>query len=145
MFLIPPLERLPSCALSVTPSRAGPDLTIVVAGEAVCATADQLHDQLVEAFGPEVGRLTLDLGGLSFCNLRGLGALHQAVVAARRSGIDVTVRGMSRQLTWLHAAFPDRLSIDARQELAWSGPRRGLLVVETATGPDQPWESAGTA
>nr|WP_239521386.1 STAS domain-containing protein [Blastococcus saxobsidens] len=120
-------------------------MVIVVAGEADWTTADRLLDQVLDALGPPVERLTLELGGLTFCNLRGLGALHQAVEAARGFGIDVTVRGMSGQLAWLHASFPDRLSTGGRQDLVWwSAARRGSLVVESAPSQGRPWESSGT-
>lgn len=125
-------------------SPSGRELTIAVAGEADWTTADLLQEQLVAALGPGLERLVLDLGGLGFCNLRGLAALHEAVDVAQRAGVDVTMRGMSRQLTWLHSSLTELLPARGRSDLAWSGSPRGSLVVET-TAPEHPWQSADTA
>lgn len=142
MTLLSPSFVRPSCSLTVSSSPSGHELTIAVAGEADWSTADQLERQLVAAFTPEVMWLVLDLGQLTFCNLRGLGALHEAVEAARKSGIDVTVRGMSRQLGWLHATFPDRLSPletpVVGEKVLFQGDLRTLAPLHT-------WESADTA
>lgn len=123
-------------------SRHGPELTIAVTGDADWSTADELEDQLLAALRPDVERIVLDLGRLGFCNLRGLGALHEAVAAARHSGIDVTLCGMPRQLAWLHCAFPGRLSPAGRPDLPRAGARRGQLTIAPLPARN-PWKSAG--
>lgn len=143
LVLVPPFVR-PSCPLTVSSSPSGQKMTIAVAGEADWATAELLERQLVAALTPEVVWLVLDLSDLTFCNLRGLGALHEAVEVARRCGIDVTVRGMSRQLRRLHATFPERLAplepASERPGVPAHGYRRA--------GPGHPapsWEGSDTA
>ena len=143
LVLVPPF-LLPSCPLTVSSSLSGQEMTIAVAGEADWATADLLERQLVAALTPEVVWLVLDLAELTFCNLRGLGALHEAVEVARRCGIDVTVRGMSRQLSRLHDTFPERL---ASVEGASDGPGVPFRGHRRA-GPAHPapaWAGSDTA
>lgn len=135
-------ERRFSSALSVSPCSAGPGLVVVIGGEADWTTADQLREELAAALAYGPRSAVLDLTDLVFCNLRGLAALLEAVEVARRSGTDVTLRGMSRQLTWLHASL---LSATGRSGAAWSGYARGALAVEAVTASAHPWESADTA
>jgi len=49
--------------------------------------------------------LILDLTDLEFCNLRGLRALLGVVETAQLGGVDVAMRGMSRQLSCLHHRY----------------------------------------
>lgn len=144
MKLLSPSFARPSCSLTVSSSPSGRELVIAVAGEADWSTADLLERQLVEAFTPEVLWLVLDLERLTFCNLRGLGALHEAVAVARTSGIDVTVRGMSRQLGWLHATFPERLSPIEGPAGERGAPLRRDVPVD-ASALARTWESADSA
>jgi len=134
----------PSCSLTVSSSPSGQEMTIAVAGEADWATAELLEQHVVAALTPEVEWLVLDLADLSFCNLRGLGALHEAVEAARRCGIDVTVRGMSRQLSWLHATFPERLAPLEGASGRLQVPSRAHRAAEPGH-PAPAWEGSHTA
>ncbi len=105
----------PGWLLVCTDSRRGP-LTLLVLGEADIATADQLRQALLEAVAghPDtvnddeviVAEVIVDVAGLDFCGLAGLDALHAGLGAAQTAGVVMTVRGMSAQLTWLHATFP---------------------------------------
>lgn len=138
-----PISRW-ACSLSLSSSLRGGDLTIAAVGEVDWTTADAFADRVIDHFDSELRTVVLDLSGLTFCNLRGLGALHEAVAVARRAGIDVTLRGMPRQLAWLHCSFPDRMSSGRTgQEIPWIGPRQGALAVEPLPA-DHPWESAVT-
>ena len=119
-------------------------MTITVAGEADWATAELLERQLVAALTPEVVSLVIDLRALSFCNLHGLGALHEAVAVACRCGIDVRVRGMSRQLSWLHATFPERLARLQGTPGHPGVPPRGHRLAG-AGHPTPAWEGSDTA
>lgn len=143
ILLSPPFARQ-SCSLTVSSSASGRYMSIAVAGEADWSTADLLEQQLVAALTPEVVSLALELGELTFCNLRGLGALHEAVEAARKAGIDVTVRGMSRQLSRLHAAFPDRLAPLDAPAPRFGAPARRRAAEDPVLGMCA-WESSGTA
>jgi anti-sigma B factor antagonist len=84
---------------------AGPCLVVVVAGEADCLTAPQLRDQLTAALAYGPRSLILDLTDLVFCNLLGLRALLDVIETARQGGVDVAMRGMSRQLSCLHRRY----------------------------------------
>ena len=87
--------------LSVSAVSSGPCLVVAVAGEADWVTAGQLRDELTAALAYGPRSVILDLTDLGFCNLRGLGALHDFCEVAQRASVEVTVRGMPRQLGWL--------------------------------------------
>lgn len=99
-------RRSPHGGLSVSPCSSGPALVVVVGGEADWATADQLREGLTAALSYGPRSLVLDLTDLEFCNLHGLRALMGAVETAERAGVDVTVHGMSPQLSWLADHVP---------------------------------------
>ena len=98
-------ESRPPGRLSVSPFSAGPCLVVVVAGEADCLTAPQLRDQLTAALAYGPRSLILDLTDREVCNLRGLRALLEVVETAQLGGVDVAMRGMSRQLSYLHRRY----------------------------------------
>ncbi len=132
---------LSACSLSLSSSLRGGDLTLAAAGELDWTTADAFADEVIAHLAPALRTVVVDVAGLTFCNLRGLGALRQAVAVARRAGIDVTLRGMSRQLSWLHVSFPERLSsVRTGQEASWTVLRQGALAVEPLR-TRHPWES----
>lgn len=134
------LSESPPQWLSVSAVSSGPSLVVSVAGEADWVTSDQLRDQLMQtlAYGPR--SVVLDLADLKFCNLRGLGALHEFCDVARQASVDVTVRGISRQLTWLIDTLRSVLAGELRDH-SWA--RRPILraVPETSTGVGGSWDS----
>ena len=87
--------------LSVSAVSSGPRLVVAVVGEADWNTADRLRDQLTQALAYGPRSVILDLADLEFCNLRGLRVLMDFCAVARKASVDVTIRGMSRQLSWL--------------------------------------------
>lgn len=93
-------------SLSVLPLRNGPQLVLVVRGEADVSTAAHLRNSLLAAlaFTPEM--IVVDVSGLTFCSLAGLDALNEAAVAAQTAGISLQLRGVSRWLSWMHRSFP---------------------------------------
>ena len=86
--------------------RAAEQHVLVVVGQADLATADQLRDDLTDALTGQPLSLMVDLAGLDFCDLSGLDALHDAAQQAHAAGVQLTFRGMSTQLAWLHRTFP---------------------------------------
>lgn len=88
--------------------RTAEQRVLVVLGDADLATADQLRDQLTGALTGQPPSLLVELAGLDFCDLSGLDALHDAARQAHAAGIQLTFRGMSAQLGWLHRTFPPR-------------------------------------
>lgn len=93
-------------ALLVMPMRAAEQHVLVVVGEADLHTAAQLRSQLLEMIRAEPPSVLVELGALEFCDLHGLAALDDAARAARDAGIELSFRGMSAQLSWLHHTFP---------------------------------------
>lgn len=81
---------------------------LVIVGEADLANADQLHADLASALARKPPSLVVDLAGLDFCDLSGLDALQDAARQAQAAGVQLTFRGMSAQLAWLHRTFPGR-------------------------------------
>ena len=133
------LSECPPQWLSVSAVSSGPSLVVSVAGEADWVTSDQLRDQLTQALAYGPRSVILDLAELEFCNLRGLGALHDFCDVARQASVDVTVRGMSRQLTWLIATLRSVLAGDLRDH-SWA--RRPLMAApETSTGVGGSWDA----
>lgn len=100
MTIHPVCEYPPQC-MSVSAVSSGPCLVVAVAGEADWNTADQLRDQLAQALAYGPRSVILDLAYLEFCNLRGLGVLNDFCDVAQKSSVDVSIRGMPRQLRWL--------------------------------------------
>ena len=100
-----PMVECRSSVLSVSPVSVGSCLIVVVAGEADWITAPELRERLTAAlaYGPQ--SMVLDLTDLEFCNVVGLRALLEVVAAARQVGVQVAMRGMSRQLSCLHRMF----------------------------------------
>lgn len=90
------------------PFPTGPELVVVVAGEADLATAGQLRAELVAALGNRPRTMVVDVADLAFCDLQGLDALNDAARVAQDAGVTVALRGMSAQLAWLHRRFPWR-------------------------------------
>ena len=123
-------ERRSSAELSVSPCSAGPRLVVVIGGEADCVTADQLRAGLAaaHAYGPR--SMVLDLTDLVFCSLQGLRALVAAVETAEEAGVDVTLHGMSQQLTWLYDIFQAE-----RATYAKAVPARSPQLSVTPRGP----------
>jgi anti-sigma B factor antagonist len=102
----------------------GQDVVVVVSGEADLATAALLRDELVGALSRGPRSLVLDAVDLTFCDLRGLDALTDAVHEAEDEGVVVTLHP-STQLSWLMAAAARAAVTDARQDgwLAKAGGR----------------------
>ena len=88
--------------------RAAEQHVLIVVGQADIATAEQLRDDLTDALTGRPPSLLVDLAGLDFCDLSGLDALHDAARQAHAAGVQLTFRGMSAQLAWLHRTFPPR-------------------------------------
>lgn len=104
MLSSPTVEYRPP-GLSVSPVSAGPCLVVAMAGEADWVTAPQLREQLTAALAYGPRSLVLDLTDLVFCNSAGLRALLGIVAVARRAGVQVEMRGMSGQLSFLYRTF----------------------------------------
>lgn len=126
--------------LTVSAVSSGPRLVVAVAGAADWVTADQLRDQLTQAvaYGPR--SVILDLADLEYCNLRGLAALNDFCDVAQRASIDVSVRGMRRQIVWLCDTVARVLTGD-HGVCTWA--RRPLLraVQQASTAVGGSWDS----
>ena len=105
----PSHEAQPADSLTVSTTRVGRAVVAFVAGEADWATAERLRDALLATLSDGPSSLDVDLSDVTFCNLRGLDSLHAVVRSAQQAGVRVTLRGMSRQLSWLQRTFPGRL------------------------------------
>lgn len=102
-----PDARDVACAgLTVLSLRAAEQDVVVVVGEADLATAGKLRADLLGAVDTARGPVVVELGSLTFCDVRGLRALQEAERAAQAAGVGLTFRGMSRQLSWLYDTFP---------------------------------------
>ena len=108
-------DRRSSEALSVSPCSAGPRLVVVIGGEADWTTADQLREGMAAALAYGPRSMVLDLTDLTFCDLQGLRALLAAVEAAEQDGVDVTLHGMSRQVTRLYDLYQEGCRTYGRQ------------------------------
>jgi len=122
------VSECPPQWLSVSAVSSGACLVVAVAGEADWVTADQLRDQLTQALAFGSQSVILDLAGLEFCNLRGLGALHDFCDVAEQAAVDVTIRGMPRQLTWLIDTIQTCVLAGERRDHGWA-PRPLLRAV----------------
>jgi anti-anti-sigma regulatory factor len=98
-----PSSRAPQGRLLVLPIRDGTRLVVVLAGEADLSTEDLLRAQLVGSLHSRLRSLVIDATDLTFCDLRGLDALRDAVRVAECAGVAVTIRP-SAQLARLTAA-----------------------------------------
>jgi hypothetical protein len=95
--------------LRVFPFPAGPQVVLVVTGEADISNARALRDQLIDASVSGSPPLVVDLVDLEFCDLNGLDAMREAAAIAETAGVGMTFRGMSRRLRWLDGTFPFRM------------------------------------
>lgn len=96
-----------SSRLVIMPLRAAEQHVLVVVGEADMQTAGQLRTQLINLlWAAPASSVVVELAALGFCDLSGLDALHDAARAAADVGVALTFRGMSPQLSWLHATYP---------------------------------------
>jgi anti-anti-sigma factor len=136
----PVCESPPQEWLSVSAVSSGPGLVLAVAGEADWVTADHLRDQLTQALACGPRSVILDLTGLEFCNLRGLGALHDFCDVAEQASVDVTFRGMPRQLTWLIDTIQTCVLAGERRDHGWA-PRPLLRPVPASTSVGSPCDS----
>lgn len=105
---VPGSRLRPAPGLLVMRLRTAEQRVLVVLGDADLATADQLRDQLTGALTGQHPSVLVELAGLDFCDLSGLDALHDAARQAHAAGVELTFRGMSAQLGWLHRNFPPR-------------------------------------
>lgn len=141
---IDPVTESPPRWLSVSAVSSGPCLVVAVAGEADWNTADQLRDQLTQALAYGPRSVILDLADLEFCNLRGLDALNEFCEVAQKSSVDVSIRGISRQLRWLFDCLVTGLGGDHAVCIRASRP---LLraVPALSTGSASSWDSRAPA
>ena len=123
----------PTGWLSVSPRRNGPQLVLVVLGEADLSTAGQLRDELLAAFAFTPASIVVDVSGLTFCGLAGLDALNDVVAAADAFCIPLELRGMSRQLSWMHRRFPARPTAPAGRRALPAAPL--VLVADSPPAP----------
>jgi anti-anti-sigma factor len=81
-------------ALRITSESEGTRAVLRVAGELDLATADQLRDRIRALLGREsaVTELVLDLAGLEFLDVTGLGALLEARRKLAAIGATLTLR-----------------------------------------------------
>ena len=105
--------------LVVRTAAEGQHVVVVVSGEADLATAALLRDALVGALTHGPRSLVLDAVDLTFCDLRGLDALTDAVHEAEVAGVVVTLHP-STQLSWLMAAAARASVTDGRRD-GWLG------------------------
>lgn len=90
----------------VSAQEVGCAALVRVFGEGDVATADLLRCGLSELLSSARGRCTVDLSGLSFCDLKGMDALRAAGLTAHLAGVTVSWRGLSPLLSWVCRLFP---------------------------------------
>jgi hypothetical protein len=95
--------------LRVFPFPVGPQVVLIVAGEADMSNAGALRAHLMEASVAGSPPVVVDLVDLEFCDLFGLDAMREAAAIAETAGVGMTFRGMSRRLIWLDGTFPFRM------------------------------------
>jgi anti-sigma B factor antagonist len=76
--------------LEIETRREGDSLTIALSGEVDLATVDRLDLAIRSAEETDVGRIVLDLSGLSFLDSTGLSVLLQAKARHREDGNRLT-------------------------------------------------------
>lgn len=101
-----PVPTTHSMGLTVAQVANGPQLEMVVAGEADICTSEHLRTELLSGLRSPPAAVVVDVSALTFCDLSGLDALHAVSLFAIRAGIPLTFRGMSTVLTWLDCTFP---------------------------------------
>ncbi|MFC5061921.1 STAS domain-containing protein [Actinomycetospora atypica] len=98
--------------------RQVPVEVVRVIGEVDLTTAGQLASALAELVARPAARIVVDATRMTFCGLRGLGALHDGARLAAAHGAGFAIVGLSGQLTRLSrelwpaphpAVFPDRV------------------------------------
>lgn len=110
----PPAVAPRELRLRVVPLPGGPELVVLVAGEADLSTYELLRDQLVSVSAGGPTAVIVDVSGLSFCDLSGLDALLEAACISSGAGVPMTFQGMSPRLSWLFATFPHRHTTASR-------------------------------
>lgn len=105
-YCVVPASPVRPPGVLVTALRTAGQHVLVVVGEADMHTAGYLRIQLIDPLRSKPPSVLVELGGLKFCDLAGLDALHDAARAAHDAGVALTFRGMSAQLAWLHRTFP---------------------------------------
>lgn len=94
----------PAGPLLVLPFPDGERVVVLLSGEADLSTAAVLREELERSLAFRAPSLVIDARELTFCDLSGLDALHDAVDVAEQSGVTVTLRP-SAQLRWLVAVL----------------------------------------
>jgi anti-anti-sigma factor len=81
-------------SLRITAEADGPTTVLRLAGELDLATADQLRERVAALVGGGTGlrHLVVDLGGLEFLDVTGLGALLEARRKLLRTGASLCLR-----------------------------------------------------
>lgn len=82
------------------------EVRVSVIGEADLCTARQLRCALIGVLRQQPAVVVVDLAGLSFCDVRGLDALQDALVLSRATGVRMSWQAASPLLQWMHDAFP---------------------------------------
>lgn len=105
--------------------RAAEQDVLVLLGEADLATSQLLVEQVVRALPSPPRPVVIELGALTFCDLSGLDALYELAGAAAAAEVQLTFRGASPQLQWLH-----RTAVAPRHaSRRWAVELHGLDVV----------------
>lgn len=125
-----PPRGLAGPPLSVLALKAAEHDVLVVLGEADIATAELLHDLVLQALPDPPRPVLLELGALTFCDSAGLDALRDVARSAQNAGVPLTMRGQSEQLRWLQRTV--RSSCRACSHVA---PALVELDGRTATAP----------
>jgi anti-anti-sigma factor len=102
---------------------------VVVGGELDAATADQASDYVRQIIDRVSGPVTVDLGGVSFCDARGLRALVQIAAHSRTTGRRVRLTAVRpavlkiMRITGVDLSFPELGSRPSRtlRHAAYSG------------------------
>lgn len=94
--------------LNVVLSITGTVGVIVVAGELDVYSAPRLKQSVGEALRSQVGRVVLDLAGVSFIDVRGLEVLVEVARDARDRGAGIAIRHPSESVVRVR----DRVGLD---------------------------------
>ena len=98
--------------------------TVLLSGELDIATADHAYAYLRDVVDSQQGPITMDLGGLTFCDAAGLGVLARIAGYARRAGYPVRLAAARPSLlrimhiTGMDEAFPE-VRNPALSMIAW--------------------------
>ena len=135
-----PDDRGPAArALVVARRLDGPRLVLSIFGEADVGSVLELRDGLRRALALAHDEVSVDLRGLTFCDLAGLDALNSFVREATDRGLRTSIHGMSPVLTWLNETFPPdggAPTVRDRSTASGTGP------APPAPGPDSPDDGA---